>query len=56
LQTQEADILAKLAEKVEEKRQDLAKSETTLQQLRNENGRVYPGKRIDDFKSEKKSG
>ena len=53
LQTQEADILAKLAEKVEEKRQDLSKSEATLKQLRSENGRIYPPKR-EDLKMEKK--
>ena len=47
LQAQEADLLAKMAKKVEEKRQDLSKSEATLQQLRGENPRVYPDKRFD---------
>ncbi len=47
LQAQEADLLAKLAKKVEEKRQDLSKSEATLQQLRGETHRMYPEKRFD---------
>lgn len=36
LQAQEADLLAKMAEKVEEKRRDLSKAEEVLQQLRDE--------------------
>lgn len=47
LQKQEADLLAELERKVEEKRQDLSKSESILQQLR-VNGRVHPVKRIED--------
>jgi ABC-type transport system substrate-binding protein len=54
LQTQETDILANLAEKVEEKRQDLSKSETTLQQLRSDNGRMSSTKRIEEWREQKK--
>ncbi len=36
LKTQEAELLAKMAEKVEEKRKDLSKAEEALQQLRGE--------------------
>jgi hypothetical protein len=36
LKTQEAELLAKMAEKVEEKRKDLSKAEEVLQQLRGE--------------------
>lgn len=39
LQAQEADLLAKMAKKVEEKRQDLSKSEATLKQLREDASR-----------------
>jgi hypothetical protein len=54
LHAQEADLLAKMAKKVEEKRQDLSKSEATLQQLRSENGRIYPAPRLDELKTEEK--
>ncbi len=54
LQAQEADLLTRMAKKVEEKRQDLSKSEATFQQLRTENGRIYPEKRFVESKTEGK--
>jgi hypothetical protein len=55
LQAQEADLLAKIAEKVEEKRKDLGKSEEVLQKLRGEQG-FYNGFAADPLlrKSEEK--
>jgi hypothetical protein len=42
LKTQEADLLTKMAEKVEEKRKDLARAEEVLQQLQGDSGRLKP--------------
>ena len=42
LKAQEENLLAKMAEKVEEKRKDLAKSEEVLKQLRSDPNRLTP--------------
>ncbi len=53
LLAQEADLLAQMEKKVEEKRHDLGRAEATLQRLQ-ENGRVFPRKDIGERKEEKK--
>lgn len=53
LQTQEADLLAKMEEKIVEKRKDLNKSEEILQQLRGEPS-IRPVRKMDFDKDAKR--
>ena len=53
LKTQEADLLAKIAEKVEEKRKDLNKAEEVLQQLRGQRTTVRDSSSFDQSFSAK---
>ena len=50
LKAQESDLLAKMAEKIEEKRKDLKKAEETLQQLQGEPNRLNPPNKAEEKK------
>jgi hypothetical protein len=55
LKAQEADLLSKMADKIEEKRKDLAKAEEALQQLKHDSDRTSIGfTRPPSFEDKKK--